>query len=98
MKKHVLYVGLKDKETKKQEVTTSKAKNIIINVCGDCTLSDSIGAYTHEDGTTIKEKTIRVELLFKTSKEVKRMAQSIKQKLNQETIGYEVVNTNSILL
>lgn len=98
MKKHVLYVGLKDKNTKKQEVTTSKAKNIIINVCGDCTLSDSIGAYTHEDGTTIKEKTIRVELLFKTSKEVKRMAQSIKEKLNQETIGYEVVNTNSILL
>lgn len=98
MKKHVLYVGLKDKNTKKQEVTTSKAKNIIINVCGDCTLSDSIGAYTHEDGTTIKEKTIRVELLFKTSKEVKRMAESIKQKLNQETIGYEVVNTNSILL
>lgn len=98
MKKHVLYVGLKDKETKKQEVTTSKAKNIIINVCGDCTLSDSIGAYTHEDGTTVKEKTIRVELLFRTSKEVKRMAQSIKEKLNQETIGYEVVNTNSILL
>ena len=98
MKKHVLYVGLKDKDTKKQEVTKAQARNIIINVCGDCTLSDSLGAYTHEDGTTVKEKTIRVELLFRTSKEVKRMAQSIKEKLNQETIGYEVVNTNSILL
>lgn len=98
MKKHVLYVGLKDKNTKKQEVTKAQARNIIINVCGDCTLSDSIGAYTHTDGKQVKEHTIRVELLFKTSKEVKRMAQDIKEKLNQETIGYEVVNTNSILL
>lgn len=98
MKKQILYVGLKDKDTKKQEVSTTKAKNIIINVCGDCTLSDSLGAYTHEDGTTVREKTIRVELLFKSSNEVKRMAQDIKEKLNQESIGYEVVNTNSILL
>ena len=98
MKKHVLYVGLKDKNTKKQEVTKAQARNIIINVCGDWTLSDSIGAYTHKDGKQVKEHTIRVELLFKTSKEVKRMAQDIKEELNQETIGYEVVNTNSILL
>ncbi len=98
MQKHVLYVGLKDKTTKKQEVTTATARNIIAGICGDCTLSDSVGVYTHTDGKRVKEKTIRVELLFKTSKEVKRMAQDIKVKLNQESIGYEVVNTNSILL
>lgn len=98
MKKHVLYVGLKDKDTKKQEVSTVKARNIIINVCGNCTLSDSIGAYTHDNGEQVREHTIRVELLFKTSKEVKRMAQDIKARLNQESIGYEVINSNSTLL
>ena len=98
MKKHILYVGLKDKDSKKQVITTTRAKNIIAGICGDCTLSDSTGVYTHNNGKQVKEHTIRVELLFKAEKDVKRMAQDIKAKLNQESIGYEVVNSNSVLI
>lgn len=98
MKKHVLYVGLKDKEVKKQLITTRKAINLLAKMCGDCTLTDSLGVYTHESGKQVKEHTIKVELLFKKDKEVKELAKQIKEKLNQETIGYEVVNTNSVLI
>ena len=98
MKKQILYVGLKDKDTKKQIITKAQARNIIINVCGDCTLSDSIGAYTHENGKKVREQTIKVEVLFRKTKEAKEMAKAIKEKLNQESIGYEVINSNSTLL
>jgi hypothetical protein len=96
--KQVLYVGLKDKDTHKQEVTKKQARTIIIDICGDCTLSDSIGVYTHDNGTIVKEQTIRVELLFKSVKSVKAMAQQIKTRLNQESIGYEVIQSNTELL
>jgi hypothetical protein len=98
MKKQILYVGLKDKDTKKQEISTRKAKNIIAKLCQDCTLSESVGVYTHRNGKQIKENSIKVELLFKSESEVKEIARNIKAILNQESIGYEVVESNSMLI
>ena len=39
--KHVLYIGLNDKDSKVQEITTDRAKEIISETFGDCTISDA---------------------------------------------------------
>lgn len=85
--RHTLIVGLNDKDTKKQIVSNSKARKIIMGIVGDCTMSDALGHYTHEDGTQVKEKSIKVEMLFKADNEVYNFAQQIKKELNQESVA-----------
>ena len=41
--KYVLYLGLADKDTKKQQITTSKAMKLVNQVVGDCTINKSKG-------------------------------------------------------
>lgn len=85
--RHTLIVGLNDKDSKKQVIKLQQAKRIIMNVCGDCTMSDALGHYTHEDGSAVKEKSIKVELLFKADNEVISYARQLKKELNQESIA-----------
>ena len=86
--RHTLFVGLNDKDTKKQVVSNPIAKRIIMDICGDCTLTDAQGHYSHEDGSTVTEQSIKVELLFKADNEVYAYAQRIKKELNQEAIVF----------
>lgn len=85
--RHTLIVGLNDKDTKKQVISNPIAKRIIMETCGDCTLTESTGHYTHEDGTTTSEKSIKVELLFKADNQVIEYAKRLKKELNQESIA-----------
>ena len=85
--RHTLIVGLNDKDTKKQVCNRQKAKNIIMDIVGDCTISDATGHYTHEDGSTVNEKSIKVELLFKADNQVIDFAKRIKKEFNQESIA-----------
>ena len=61
-------------------------------------ISDAIGKYTHEDGTEVKEKSLRVEMLFKADNEVISMAQQIKKELNQESVALSVSYESSMLV
>lgn len=87
MLRHTLIVGLNDKDTKKQRCNRHVARKLIMNIVGDCTISDAIGHYTHEDGTTVSERAIKVEMLFKGDNEVLCYAKQIKKALNQETVA-----------
>lgn len=98
IKKHTLLIGLNDKDTKKQIISLRKAKQIVMDICGDCTVSDAIGKYTHDDGTEIKEKSLRVEMLFKADNEVISIAKHLKKELNQESIALSVSYENSMLV
>ena len=98
IKKHTLLVGLRDKDTKTYLMGKQKALNIIMNIVGDCTVSDATGKYSHEDGTEVKEKCFRVELLFKKDKEVIGYCQKIKKELNQESVALSVSYENSTLI
>lgn len=97
LKKHTLYIGLLDKDTKTQLVSTPNAKTLINKTLGDCTISDATGYYTHEDGTQVVEPSLRVELLFKQDKEVFDACSTIKKELNQESIAISVESINSML-
>ena len=85
--RHTLIVGLNDKDTKKQVCNRHKAKKVIMDIVGDCTISDAIGHYTHEDGSTVNEKAIKVEMLFKADNQVICYAKQIKKELNQESVA-----------
>ena len=87
MLRHTLIIGLNDKDTKKQVCNRQTAKNIVMGICGDCTITDAQGFYTHEDGYKVKEKSIKVEMLFKADNEVLCYAKQIKKALNQESVA-----------
>lgn len=56
------------------------------------------GGYKHDDGTFISEKSIRVEMMFISETLVFVIANKIKETLNQETIAYETITSNSQLI
>ena len=103
MLKFTVIAGLNDKNSKKQEVTTAEAYNIIIaqlqkNGVEGATFTECKGFYTHDDGTTVFENSIKTELLFITEAQARQIAEDIRTALNQESIVLEVLNLNSELI
>lgn len=96
--RHTLIVGLNDKDTKKQVLARHAAKKLIMGIVGDCTITDALGHYTHEDGSTVNEKAIKVEMLFKADNEVIAFAKRIKKELNQESVALVKDYINSELV
>ena len=87
LEKFTLYVGLNDKDTKKQEIPTEDAMKLVSKVVGDNTTQVVHGHYTHDDGTEVDETTLKVELLFKQETDVRLYCTDLKRLLNQESIG-----------
>lgn len=56
--KYTLYIGLNDKDSKVQEISTLDAYKMIGALVGDCTIQEGRGLYTHQDGTTVLESTL----------------------------------------
>ena len=90
MIKTTLYIGLNDKDTKKQKIPRNDAKAIImeaLNARGIMgkTFYDARGVWTYDDGDTDEEETIMVEVFgFPVPDDVIPV---LKKKLNQESIG-----------
>lgn len=97
MTKHTLYVGLNDKDTKRQEVGTLAAVKIITNILtekvGGGTIYEATGIYTHENGDIVIEPTLRVEIVGASANATLDAVAAIKTALNQESV---IVQTESI--
>ena len=99
MDKFTLYLGLNDKDTKTQLVSTLEAYKVVTNVLktytDGATVFEANGIYKHDDGTIIVEKTLRIELLFVNKSTVKEIVNTLKKMLNQESIAvqHEVVES-----
>lgn len=102
MLKFTLYVGLNDKDTKKQEVSTLEAYKIInkllLNYTDGATIFEATGIYKHEDGTFTTEKTLRIELLFVDRPTVMKIVEQLKMILNQESVAVSTEDITSELL
>ena len=108
--KCTLFVGLNDKGTKLQEISTVDASKIVYNLIRDCfgfgTVSEAVGIYTHQDGTNqiVVENTLRVELLFFDVDKIGARAsvipfiQDVKRVLNQETVAAQFEEIESELI
>ena len=99
MTKHTLYIGLYDKESKRQEITTIDAfkvvANIFKNTTGGATISEAMGVYTYNDGTIAIEPSLRCEIFGADLEPVYAAISQIKTALNQEKIALEETEVNS---
>lgn len=98
MKKIILYLGLFDQTTKKQEVSTLDAykiaSNLLTDIIGFGTITEAMGVYTHDDGTIVNEPTLRIEVSNIDIESMKRLAIALKSTFNQESVAFEVVHTD----
>lgn len=105
--KITLYVGLNDKESKKQEISNETAEQLIyyilLNNGLNCTLSMNKGIYTHrESGTVTIGNSFKIELLCfedfcSFSIKVKTIVDYLKTCLNQESVAVVKEYLNSAL-
>lgn len=88
--KYTLFVGLNDKDTKQQKLTSVEAYKVVETVCNDicngATISEAVGIYKHNDGTVVIENSLRVELMYTTKDAVLEVIKMLKIALNQESI------------
>lgn len=98
----ILYIGLNDQNSKRQEISTIDAFKIVSRVlrekCGGATITQATGIYTHEDGTIVEETTLRCEIFGATLETVTEAAKMLKLILNQESIALSEVVTKSTFI
>lgn len=96
--KVILFVGLFDQESKAQEISTldafKVASNLLTEIIGYGTITESHGVYTHNDGSLVDEPTLRIEVSDIDRESMKRLALALKAAFNQESIAFEVVKTD----
>ena len=90
------YIGTKDKDTKDYKLTDGFIKQTIINEVtkqypNGFTITEGIGYYKHDSGEVVTEKTYIVTVLDEVFVNVD-LTNALKEKLNQECIGVQVVN------
>jgi len=100
--KYTFFIGLNDKDTKQQIVSTVDAYHVVENIFSahgtDCTITGGRGVYTHENGTVVVEETLCVTVFeFGAAIPVKAICDSIKSALNQESVAVERAETESAL-
>lgn len=96
--KVILFVGLFDKDSKAQEISTLDAykiaSNLLTDIIGFGTITEAVGIYTHDDGTIVNEPTLRIEVSGIELEPMKRLAIALKQAFNQESVGFEIVKSD----
>ena len=98
-KKYTLYVGLNDKDFKKQIISDESAINFISGLFDSVTIQKATGIYTHESGCKVTENTLIVTYIdFEGGFKIMPIITKIKAAFNQESIAYETIKTNSRLV
>lgn len=103
MYEHFLTIGLFDKDSEKQEITTESAKDFISETLIEkfdvfaFTMIDCHGVYKMQSTSAIvKEPSIRIEIAAEaelTKWAVYRIIKELKRGLNQESVMYKMVES-----
>ena len=98
MTKYTMYIGLNDKDSKHQEISTLDAYKIASNLAvvhlGFATITEARGVYTHDDGTIVEEVTLRCEVTNVKLENIKAFCLAVKDALNQESVALEKTEVN----
>ena len=95
MRRYTLTIGLFDKDTKRQKISSDIAirivSDLVVNIIGYGTVHQGNGIYTHVNGVVIIEPSIIffVDGEKDLKDKVKTLAWNIKKALNQESIMLE---------
>lgn len=92
--KYNIYIGLNDKDSKRQEITTRRAREEVIKILNNNNINGLTmyvidGVFKHETGEVVHEKSLKVELLEVEEDEVIKSINELKRALNQESILLE---------
>lgn len=92
--KYNIYIGLNDKDNKKQIISTRRAKEKTIKILNDnnitgLTIYEVMGVFKHENGKVVFEKSLKVELIEVNRNDVLKSIEELKTALNQESILLE---------
>ena len=95
MTRYTLTIGLFDKDTKRQKISTDIAirivSDLVVNVIGYGTIHTGNGIYTHAAGAVVVEPSLVyfVDGEKDLKDKVKNLAWQIKKALNQESVMLE---------
>ena len=101
-KKFTLSIGLNDKDTKNQRLSTLEAykliENVIIEKVGGGSIFEGRGIYKHDNGEIVIENSLAVELYGCNEADCIEIINVLKVSLNQESIilTTEAVNSKFI--
>lgn len=98
----IYYIGTKDKVTKNYKFTDTYIKLLIINEFSEkypngFTITEGTGYYKHNSGDVVTEKTFIVTVLDEVFVNVD-LTNALKEKLNQECIGVQVLNDDTMFI
>lgn len=101
MIKYELFVGLNDRKTEVQEITTENALNTIYDMVFEytdgATVSVAKGVYKHHNGSKVLENTVKIELMFIDKPTVKALVELLKAQFNQESVAVNIYNIDADL-
>lgn len=97
----IYYIGTKDKDTKDYKLTDEFINKVIIDEFAKeyplgFTITTGTGYYKHNNGDVVTEKTCIVTVFTTTVNNI--LINELKTKLNQECIGVQVLNDNTIFI
>lgn len=102
MTKYTIYMGLFDKDSKRQEYDTITAYKMVqqraTQLFDGATISEAKGIYKHDNGEVVVEPTIRIELMFTDLETVKTFCDNLKGMFNQESVVLQVEEVNNMLI
>ena len=92
----IYYIGTKDKDTKDYKLTNEFIKQTITEEVAKqypngFTITEGTGYYKHDSGEVVTEKTFIVIVLDEVFVNAD-LTDALKEKLNQECIGVQVIN------
>lgn len=98
-----LYLGLNDKKTKKQEISTLEAykitERLVLNSFDGCSISEQNGVYTHENGEIVHEKSLNIAIFTDNDVnnlvKVDKLARELCITFNQESVIIEKTQVSS---
>ena len=96
----IYYIGTKDKDTKDYELKYDYLKQTIIEEFAKeypngFTIMEGVGYYKHDSGEVVTEKTYVVTVLDELFVNAD-LIDALKDKLNQECIGVQVINDSVV--
>jgi hypothetical protein len=98
-KRFTLSIGLNDKDTKVQKISTIEAyktiENVIVEKLGGGSIFEGRGIYKHDDGQIVIENSLMVQLYDCPQSSVLEVSNILKAALNQESIILTSEEVNS---
>ena len=95
--RYELYLGLNDKDSKRQEIPTEAAQALVQSEVAKRfdggTIYATNGVYKHEDGTVVTERTIKMEITFydgepaDNNKRIREFCDWLKLVFRQESVS-----------